>query len=448
MRDAPAKGDDPLMTATTTTKRPATPAVAQSSIAEPERSLYGIAVEQFQHAADLLHLDEGWRAILSHCKRELTVNFPVKMDDGSIRVFTGHRVQHNGARGPFKGGIRYHQSVNLDEVKALAMWMTWKCAVVNIPYGGAKGGIMVDPRQLSLAELERMTRRFAAEISIIIGPDRDIPAPDVNTNAQVMAWILDTYSMNAGHSVPGIVTGKPILLGGSVGRNEATGRGVVFAMQEAANAIGLRLEGARVVVQGFGNVGGIAARLVPTTGAKVVAVSDVYGGIHNPNGLDMAAVVEYHARNGRLTDFPGAENVPNSELLTLPCDVLIPAALEKQLTEENAPRIQAKLVVEGANGPTTPEADQILNDRGITVVPDIYANAGGVAVSYFEWVQALQAFRWTEDEVNGRLQVTMTRAFNELYETAHKYKTNMRTGALVLAAKRVVDATQALGIFP
>ena len=436
------------MTATTTTKRRVTATVAQSGIAEPERSLYGIAVEQFGHAAELLHLEDGWRAILSHCKRELTVNFPVKMDDGSVRVFTGYRIQHNGARGPFKGGIRYHQNVNLDEVKALAMWMTWKCAVVNIPYGGAKGGITVDPKQLSLSELEHMTRRFAAEISIVIGPDRDIPAPDVNTNAQIMAWILDTYSMNAGHSVPGIVTGKPILLGGSVGRNEATGRGVIFAMQEAANAIRLRLEGARVVVQGFGNVGGIAARFAPTTGAKVVAVSDVYGGIYNPNGLDMAAVAEYHAQNGRLTDFPGTDSVPNSELLTLPCDVLIPAALEKQLTEENAPRIQAKLVVEGANGPTTPEADAILNDRGITVVPDIYANAGGVVVSYFEWVQALQAFRWTENEVNGRLQVTMTRAFNELYETAHEFKTNMRTGALVLAARRVVDATQALGIFP
>src|SRR5262245_42594669 len=342
MRDAPAKGDTPLMTATTKPARATTP---QSGIAEPERSLYGIAIAQFAHAADILHLDDGWRAILSHCKRELTVNFPVKMDNGSIRVFTGYRVQHNMARGPFKGGLRYHQNVTLDEVRALAMWMTWKCAVVNIPYGGAKGGITVDPKQLSLGELERMTRRFAAEISIVIGPDRDIPAPDVNTNAQIMAWILDTYSMNAGYSVPGIVTGKPILLGGSVGRNEATGRGVIFAMQEAANAIRLPLEGARVVVQGFGNVGGVAARIAPTTGARVVAVSDVYGGIHNPAGLDMAAVAEYHARNGRLTDFPGAENVPNSELLTLPCDVLIPAALEKQLTEENAPHIQAKLIV-------------------------------------------------------------------------------------------------------
>ena len=437
------------MVTTITTPRPAaTSAPVQSSIGEPERSLYDIAVEQFHLAADILDLDHGWRAILAHCKRELTVNFPVKMDDGSIEVFTGYRVQHNINRGPAKGGLRYHQNVSLDEVKALSMWMTWKCAVVNIPYGGAKGGITVDPKQLTLGELERMTRRFAAEISVLIGPDRDIVAPDVNTNAQVMAWILDTYSMNAGHSVPGVVTGKPVNVGGSVGRTEATGRGVVFAIQEACRRTGTPLEGARVVVQGFGNVGSVAARLASAAGANVVGVSDVFGGIYNPSGFDMAAVTQYSAQNGRLTDYPDSDAVTNAELLTLPCDILIPAALEKQLTEQNADKIIARMVAEGANGPTTPEADAILRDRGITVVPDVYANAGGVIVSYFEWVQALQAFAWSESEVNSRLHVFMVRAFNELYEIAQEHTISMRTAALVLAIKRVVEATQALGIFP
>ncbi len=437
------------MVTTTSTSRPTTPgAPVQSSIGEPERSLYEIAVEQFHLAADILDLDHGWRAILAHCKRELAVHFPVKMDDGSIEVFTGYRVQHNIARGPAKGGLRYHQHVSLDEVKALSMWMTWKCAVVNIPYGGAKGGITVDPKRLSLGELERMTRRFAAEISVLIGPDRDIPAPDVNTTPQIMAWILDTYSMNAGHAVPGVVTGKPVNVGGSVGRNEATGRGVVFAIQEACRRTGMPLEGARVVVQGFGNVGSVAARIASAAGANVVGVSDVFGGIYNPSGFDMAAVTQYAAQNGRLTGYPGSDGVTNAELLTLPCDILIPAALEKQLTEENADNITARLVAEGANGPTTPEADAILRDRGITVVPDIYANAGGVIVSYFEWVQALQAFAWSESEVNSRLHVFMVRAFRELYEIAQEHKLSMRTAALVLAVKRVVEATQALGIFP
>jgi glutamate dehydrogenase (NAD(P)+) len=426
----------------------ATNGVAQSNIGETERSLHGIAVEQFNHAANLLSLDDGWRAILAQCKRELAVHFPVKMDDGSVEVFTGYRVQHNIARGPAKGGIRYHPGVSLDEMRALAMWMTWKCAVVNIPYGGAKGGITIDPTRLSMGELERMTRRFAAEISVLIGPDRDIPAPDVNTNAQIMAWISDTYSMNAGHTVPGIVTGKPVLIGGSAGRNEATGRGVVFAIQQACRTLNMDLDGARVVVQGFGNVGSTAARLVAAAGAKVVGVSDVFGGIHNLSGLDMAAVTEYHMRTGRLTDFPEAENVANNELLALPCDVLVPAALEKQITAANAGKIAARLIAEGANGPTTPEADAILNDRGVMVVPDIYANAGGVAVSYFEWVQALQALSWTEAEVNSRLRVMMARAFDELFETAARFKTNLRTGAVVLAVQRVADAHQMLGIFP
>jgi glutamate dehydrogenase (NAD(P)+) len=420
----------------------------QSSIGEPRRSLNDIAIEQFHLAADILNLDSGWRAILTHCKRELAVNFPVKMDDGSINVYTGYRVQHNIARGPAKGGLRYHQSVSIDEVKALSMWMTWKCAVVNIPFGGAKGGICVNPKQLSLGELERMTRRFAAEISVLIGPDRDIPAPDVNTTPQIMAWILDTYSMNAGHAVPGVVTGKPVNVGGSVGRNEATGRGVVFAIQEACRRSGFSLEGAKVVVQGFGNVGSVAARMAAAAGARVVGVSDVFGGIYNSSGLDMGAVTEYVGESGRLTDFPGSEPVTNAELLTLPCDILIPAALEKQLTEENADQIKARLIAEGANGPTTPEADAIFFDKGMVVLPDIFANAGGVTVSYFEWVQALQAFAWSESEVNSRLQTIMVRAFNDVYEIAQEHTLSMRTAALVLAVKRVVDATQTLGIFP
>ncbi len=426
----------------------ATNGAVQSSIGEPGRSLYDIAVEQFHLAADLLDLDPGWRAILTHCKRELVVNFPVRMDDGSINVYTGYRVQHNIARGPAKGGLRYHMNVEIAEVRALAMWMTWKCAVVNIPFGGAKGGITVDPKQLSMAELERMTRRFAAEISVLIGPDRDIPAPDVNTTPQIMAWILDTYSMNAGHSVPGVVTGKPVNVGGSVGRNDATGRGVVFAIQEACRRTGTALEGARVVVQGFGNVGAVAARLAAAAGATVVGVSDVTGGIYNPKGLDIAAVSKYSAENGNMKGYPMADAVTNAELLVLPCDILIPAALEKQITEQNADKITARLIAEAANGPTTPEADTILYDKGVVILPDIFANAGGVTVSYFEWVQALQAFAWTEDEVNSRLQTIMVRAFNDVYELAQEHKINMRTAALVLAVKRVVDATQTLGIFP
>lgn len=427
--------------------------VADTSVergsAEPHRSLYDIAVQQFHTAADILGLDEGMRQILTHCKREFTVNFPVKMDDGSVRVFTGYRVQHNLARGPAKGGLRYHPDVQLDEMKALAMWMTWKCAVVNIPFGGAKGGVTVDPRVLSIGEIERLTRRFAADISIIIGPDKDIPAPDVNTNPQIMAWILDTIRMNVGHSVNAVVTGKPVDLGGSVGRNEATGRGVVFAAGEASRKLGMNLDGAKVVVQGFGNVGSIAARLIGSmTGASVVGVSDYYGGLYNPKGLDMTDVATWSHANGRLTGYRHADAVSNSDLLTLPCDVLIPAAIEKQITAENAPYIQARLVVEGANGPTTPEAEAILDDRGITVVPDVFANAGGVTVSYFEWVQGLQAFAWSESEVNSRLQTAMVRAFSDLYAISQQHKVNLRTAALVLGVKRVVDATQTLGIFP
>ena len=388
------------------------------------------------------------RRILSVCQREVTVSFPVEMDDGSVQVFTGHRVQHNTGPGPTKGGIRFHQDVTLQEVKALAMFMTWKCSVVGLPYGGAKGGVTVNPKLLSQTELQNLTRRYTTEIQFMIGPNQDIPAPDVNTNAQIMAWLMDTYSMNVGHSVPGVVTGKPIALGGSQGRAEATGRGVVFALEEAAPKIGLMLNGATAVVQGFGNVGSVAARLLKQVGVKVVAIGEVYGSIYNPDGIDIDRLIEYRAKNGRINDFPDTELVPNDQLLELPCDILVPAALENQIDTDNAPRIKAKIIVEGANGPTSPEADDILADRGIMVVPDILANAGGVTVSYFEWVQALQAFPWTEQQVNERLKQIMTNSFNAVFETSEQFKVSLRTGALAYAVTRVAEFTQLRGIYP
>ena len=365
---------------------------------------YHIAQQQFDIAADILALDPGIRAVLRVPQRELTVRFPVKMDDDSIRVFTGYRIQHNITRGPAKGGIRYHPAVDIDEMRALAMWMTWKCALVNIPYGGAKGGVVVDPRPLSTNELERMTRRYASEIALLIGPERDIPAPDVGTNAQVMAWIMDTISMHRGYTVPAIVTGKPIDVFGSLGRTDATGRGVAFCTREAARHLGLRLDQARVAVQGFGNVGSVSAELIAAMGAGIVAVSDVSGGYYHPRGLDIAAMLR-HVRSGRaLQDYhqPGLEHIGNAELLELPCEILVPAALENQITGANAGRIKARIVVEGANGPTTPQADEILYENGVFVVPDILANAGGVTVSYFEWVQGLQEFFWSEEEITER----------------------------------------------
>ena len=372
------------------------------------------AQRQFDIAAELLDLDPGMRQILRVCQRELIVSFPVKMDDLSVRVLTGYRVHHNITRGPAKGGIRYHPSVDLDEVRALAMWMTWKCALVNIPYGGAKGGVVVDPTDLSLRELEHLTRRFASEISILIGPERDIPAPDVNTNPQVMAWIMDTISMHRGHTVPAVVTGKPIDVFGSLGRTDATGRGVSIVTREAAKHLGLRIDQLSVIVQGFGNVGSVAAEMMARMGAKVVAVSDLSGGYYNPQGLDIDAMIKYARVNRSLRGYhqPGIEHVSNAELLELPCDVLIPAALENQITKLNADRIQARIIVEGANGPTTPLADEILYNRGIFVVPDILANAGGVTVSYFEWVQGLQEFFWSEEEINERLERIIVRSFN------------------------------------
>lgn len=417
-------------------------------VAEHPRSLFDVAVEQFDIAADLLGLDDGMRQILRSCQREFTVNFPVVMDDGSVRVFTGHRVQHNRNPGPTKGGIRYHQDVTLEEVKALAMFMTWKCAVVGIPYGGAKGGVVVNPKQHSLGEIERLTRRFTTELIPIIGPDRDIPAPDVNTNAQIMAWILDTYSANLGHSVPAVVTGKPLVLGGSEGRNEATGRGCAFVVEEAARDMGLNLHGARVAVQGFGNVGSIAAQLIRELGATIVAVSDSSTGIYNPNGLDLNAVHAHKHTTGALAGFAEAQSVTNEELLELPCDVLIPAALENQITAENATKIQAQLVAEGANGPTTPEADLILHDRGIHLLPDIMANAGGVTVSYFEWAQAMQAFPWSEGQVNDRLRLIMRRAYRATRAASEEHSVTMRTGAMIRAVARVAEFTRIRGVYP
>jgi glutamate dehydrogenase (NAD(P)+) len=414
----------------------------------PVRTAFDIAVEQFMTAADLLQLDGGLRQILSSCKREFTTHFPVRMDDGSIRVFTGYRVQHNLSRGPAKGGIRYHQNVSLEEVKALAMWMTWKCAVVGIPYGGGKGGIIVNPKELSLGELERMTRRFASEISVLIGPEKDIPAPDVNTNGQIMAWIMDTYSMNQGYSIPAVVTGKPIHIGGSLGRDDATARGALYVTRQALKELNMPSEGCSVVIQGFGNAGYHSARLMAADGHKILAVSDSRGGIYNKNGLDWAQVLAHKQETGSVVGFPGADVVSNEEILEIPCDVLIPAALENVITEKNAGRIHAKLIVEDANGPTTPEADAILDDKGIVVLPDILANAGGVTVSYFEWVQDLQDFFWDVDEIHNRLERIMNKSFADTLTLAKENKVNMRTGAYMLAVQRVASATATRGIYP
>ncbi|HEX9044364.1 MAG TPA: Glu/Leu/Phe/Val dehydrogenase [Candidatus Limnocylindrales bacterium] len=407
-----------------------------------------VAQRQFDLAADKLNLDPGLRRVLREPRRELTVHFPVHMDDGSVQVFTGFRVQHNLGRGPAKGGIRYHQDVSLDEVKALAMWMTWKCAVVGIPYGGGKGGVIVDPKKLSTKELEGLSRRFFTEISVLVGPERDIPAPDVNTTPQIMSWFMDTYSMHVGYTVPGVVTGKPISLGGSEGRNEATARGAVFTVVEAARELGLDLRGARVVVQGFGNAGSIAARLMAAEGSKVLAVSDSQGGIHNPNGLDIERVVAWKSEHGTVLGFPGAREVSNAEVLEIECDVLIPAALENQITAANAENIKAKIVAEAANGPTTPEADEILARRGIFLIPDILCNAGGVTVSYFEWVQDLNRDHWSEDVVNAKLREIMVRSFGEVIAMSRREQVHMRTAAYLVAVKRVADATALRGLYP
>jgi glutamate dehydrogenase (NAD(P)+) len=409
---------------------------------------YEMAVQQFEEAADKLNLSEDMREILRQPKRELTVHFPVRLDNGRIRTFTGYRVQHSVVRGPAKGGIRYSPEVTLDEVKALAMWMAWKCAVVGIPYGGAKGGVICDPKNMSPGELERLTRRYATEISIIIGPHGDIPAPDVNTNSQVMAWIMDTYSMHEGYSIPAVVTGKPLSIGGSEGRNDATATGVLFVTRQAAKRLDMPLRGARVSIQGYGNAGSIAARLFHNEGCKVVAVSDTRGGIYNEAGLDPASVLRYKQEHGSVVGFSGAQAVGISDVLEVPCDVLIPAATEGVITKENADRVQARIISEAANGPTTPEADKILFDKGITVIPDILANAGGVTVSYFEWVQDLQSFFWGVEEITAKLEVIMNRSFAAVAEKADHYSCDMRLAANMLAISRVAEATQIRGIYP
>lgn len=408
-----------------------------------------MARDQLAVAARYLNLDEGLHEVLARPKRQLVVNFPVVMDNGEVQVFEGYRVQHNTSRGPTKGGIRYHPDVDVEETTALAMWMTWKCAVVNIPYGGAKGSVKVDTKLLSKRELEKLTRRFISEINIVVGERSDIPAPDIGTNPQVMAWIMDTISMQAGYTTPGIVTGKPIEMGGSQGRVEATGRGVVVAAGEAAKMLGMNFNGAKVVVQGFGNVGSIAARLAEEEGAIVVGVSDARGAIYNPKGLPINELYnKYSGRDGGIIEYPDCEKISNEELLELECDMLFPSAIAAQITKENAPKIKAKLVVEGANGPTTPDADHILSDRGIMVVPDVLANAGGVVVSYFEWVQDLQNFFWEEDEVNKKLERIMKHSFAQVYATMQQHKTDMRTAAYIIGVKRVADATVMRGIFP
>ena len=405
-----------------------------------EQSALGTALEQLRIAAEKLNLDPGIHEMLKHPKRSLVVSVTIKMDNGEIGTFLGCRVQHNDARGPFKGGIRYHPNVSLDEVTALAMWMTWKCAVVDIPYGGAKGGVCCNPKEMSMGELERLTRRYTSLILDVIGPYRDVPAPDVYTDAQTMAWIMDTYSQFKGYSVPECVTGKPISIGGSEGRAEATSLGVVICAREAAKVAGLKFRGATVAVQGYGNVGWNAAKIAHDMGCKVVAVSDSIGGIYCQKGLNPYDVYEHKSKTGSVINYKGCKNITNEELLETKCDILVPAALENQITKANADKIKAKIVAEGANGPTTPDADEILFKKGIFVIPDILANSGGVIVSYFEQVQNQMNYYWTEEEVRNRLKETITKAFHDVLAMAKHYNVNMRIAAYMLAVKRVADA--------
>ncbi len=422
-------------------------AVAPASPQTDELNPFLAMAHRFDVAADHLGLDPGVREVLRTPDRELTVAIPILMDNGSIRVFKGYRVQHNFLRGPCKGGIRFAPDVHLDEVRALAAWMTWKCSVVGIPFGGAKGGVVCEPRELSIGELERITRRYTASIMDILGPDRDVPAPDINTNEQTMAWIMDTYSMHIRRTTTGVVTGKPLNLGGSRGRREATGRGVMIACREALKTLGLRPEDTRVVVQGSGNVGGIGALLLHREGYKVLSISDMYGTIYDEHGLDVPAVMAWLRDNKRLDGYPEAEHIENRQQLELDCDILVPAATENQITSRNVDRIKAKLIVEGANGPTTAAADERLDQRGVVVVPDILANAGGVTVSYFEWVQDRMGYFWTEEVVNSRLEQTMVQAFDEVYQTSKKHNVSLRTAAYILALDRVVTVYRLRGIF-
>ncbi len=420
--------------------------------AAPESHLrenpFELAQQQLDQVAETFGIDERLVNILKGCKKAVEVSIPTSLDDGQIKAYTGYRVTHNIARGPSKGGIRYHPDVTLDEVKALAMWMTWKCSLMGLPFGGAKGGVICDPKQMSRNELERMTRRFTSEIINEIGPEKDIPAPDVGTNAQTMAWIFDTYSMNKGHSVLGVVTGKPLTIGGSLGRMEATARGALFCLASALGKKDKSLAGQRIAVQGFGNVGAYFAKFAAEEGAVVVAVSDSSGGVHNPNGLDVAAAFAHKQSGGSLAELKGGDRITNDELLVLDCDALAPCALEQVITEENADQVKAQIVVEGANGPVTPSADQILESKGVLILPDVLANAGGVVVSYFEWVQGLQEYFWKEDEVNARLNSIVTRAFDETWATYESRDTSMRMAAYGLAVERVAEATVTRGLYP
>jgi glutamate dehydrogenase (NAD(P)+) len=417
-------------------------------MANGRESVYSMTQRQFDYATQFLKIKHGIRDMLRYPKRELTVNFPVKMSDDSVRIFTGYRVHHSTSRGPTKGGIRYHPDVTLDEIRALAMLMTWKCAVVNIPYGGAKAGVICDPKKLTLDELEHLTRRFTTEISIMIGPERDIPAPDVGTDERVMAWIMDTYSMQKGYSVPAVVTGKPVSMGGSLGRLEAPGRSVAIIAQQAAKYAGINLDNATVAVQGFGKVGSTVAHRLTESGYKVVAISDSKGGIYNSKGLDSFAVAAHKKEAGSVVGFRDADTITNENLLEMPVDILVPAALELQLTGDNAERVKAKIVVEGANAPTTPDADRILDERGVLVVPDILANAGGVVVSYFEWVQDLQVFFWDETDINKKLEKIMTSAFKDVVAVRKEKNVDFRTAALILAIQRSNEAILTRGIYP
>src|SRR5216683_957022 len=422
--------------------------MATAAPAKEELNPFEIAKQQFDRAADYLELEESMRAVLRTAKRQLIVSIPVKMDGGETKVFEGYRVQHNIARGPAKGGIRYHPNVTLDEVKALASWMTWKCATVGIPYGGGKGGVICDPKSLSIHELERLTRRYAFEIAPIIGPDRDIPAPDVYTDSQTMAWIMDTISMVRGHTELGVVTGKPLSLGGSLGRHEATARGALYALREACNVRGIRLNDARVAVQGFGNAGSIIERRVAEDGARVVAACDSKSGLYAEGGLDIQAVLKHKAETGALRGFSGPKEIAPDDVLEVDCDILCPSALENSITAANVGNVKAKIIAELANGPTTPAADRVFEKNDVLLIPDILCNAGGVTVSYYEWVQDQYSFFWSEKRINQTLEDTMGDAFHKVHQTAQRYSTDMRTGAYILAIDRVAEATRVRGIFP
>lgn len=410
---------------------------------------FSVALKQLDEASKIIGIDKGMHDVLAQPKRILIVSIPTRMDNDEIHVFTGFRSQHNDARGPFKGGIRYHPQVSIDEVKALSMWMTWKCAIANIPYGGGKGGIICNPKQMSTGELERMTRRYAYAIADIIGPHTDIPAPDVYTGGKEMSWIMDTYSALKGNFVqPEVITGKPLAIGGSLGRNEATGRGLSFTVREAAKKLGINLRAATVAVQGFGNAGQFAAQLLEEMGAKVLAVSDSQGGISNKNGISIGSARAHKEKTGSVVGFPGSNSISNEEILETDCTILVPAALENQITKNNAANVSAKLVAEAANGPTTPEADEILHKNKIMVIPDVLANSGGVTVSYFEWLQNLRREYWTEEQVNSMLDKKMTEAFSDVYDTHDKYQVNMRKASIALAVGRVTEAIKTRGLWP